>query len=287
LVYYEKQLIINPINILKIENKELRDTLLAPDEPAPFEILNEDGILPVLLVCDHASNRFPRSLGTMGLDYLNRVSHIALDIGANAVAEALADNLGATSVLCQYSRLIVDCNRELIDDSAFLEHSDGVDVPGNHNLQSSEKERRASEIYWPYHNAIKDQIIRLKKHGIDPVVISIHSFTPVINGSDREWDIGVLWDKDPLTAEIFLNKLIEAGYVVGDNKPYSGKDPEDFTIDFHAESAGLPHVGIEICQNLINDDDGVERVSDILKEIINAYTITSKPNNIETQRSLR
>mgnify|MGYP001595014056 CR=1 FL=1 len=280
-------MIINPIDILKIENKELTETLLAPDETDPFVILNADSIVPVLLVCDHASNRFPRSLGTMGLDYLNRVSHIALDIGANAVAETLADNLGATAVLCQYSRLIVDCNRELIDDSAFLECSAGVDVPGNNNLQESEKEIRASEIYWPYHNAIKDQIVRLKRLGIDPVVISIHSFTPVINGNDREWEIGVLWDKDPVTAEIFLTRLAKAGYLVGDNEPYSGKDPEDFTIDYHAESIGLPHVGIEISQNLINHDDGVKRVSNILKEIINAYTIPSKPNNIDTQRSLR
>jgi predicted N-formylglutamate amidohydrolase len=280
-------LIINPINILKIENKELTETLLTPDEPAPFKILNADALLPVLLVCDHASNRFPRSLGTMGLDYLNRVSHIALDIGAGAVANALAENLGVTSVLCQYSRLIVDCNRALIDASTFLEHSDGVDVPGNHNLQISEKERRASEIYWPYHNAIKGQIVRLKKNEIEPIVISIHSFTPVINGNDREWEVGVLWDKDPATAEIFLTRLAKAGYLVGDNKPYSGKDPEDFTIDYHAESIGLSHVGIEISQNLISHDDGVERVSDILKKIISTYTITSKPKNIETQRSLR
>ena len=280
-------MIINPINILKIENKELTETLLTPDEPAPFEILNADALLPVLLVCDHASNRFPRSLGTMGLDYLNRVSHIALDIGASAVAKALAENLGATAVICQYSRLIVDCNRELVDDSAFLECSDSVDVPGNHDLQESEKERRASEIYWPYHNAIKGQIVRLKKHGIDPVVISIHSFTPVINGNDREWEIGVLWDKDSVTAEIFITRLVESGYLVGDNKPYSGKDAEDFTIDFHAESDGLPHVGIEISQNLISHDDGVKSVSDILKEIISIYTITSKPKNIETLKSLR
>lgn len=272
---------------MKIENKLLNETLLATDEPTPFVILNKDAILPVLLVCDHASNRFPRSLGTMGLDYLDRVSHIALDIGANAVAEMLADNLGSTAVFCQYSRLIVDCNRKLIDDSAFVECSDGVEIPGNNDLQRNEKERRASEIYWPYHYAIKDQIIRLKKQGIDPLVISIHSFTPVINGKDREWEIGVLWDKDPLTADIFLTRLVEAGYVVGDNKPYSGRDPEDFTIDFHAESAGLPHVGIEISQNLINHDDGVERVSSTLKEIISTYTIPSRTKNIKTQKSLR
>ena len=265
-------MIINPINILKIENKDLRETLLSSDEPTPFKVLNPDAILPVLLVCDHASNRFPQSLGTMGLDYLDIASHIALDIGASAVAEALADNLGATAVLCQYSRLIVDCNRNLIDASAFLNYSDGVEIPGNQNLQNNEKEKRASEIYWPYHNTIKDQIVRLKKYGIDPVVISIHSFTPVINGEDRKWEIGVLWDKDPVTAEIFLTRLVEAGYFVGDNKPYSGKDPEDFTIDFHAESAGLPHVGIEISQDLINHSDGGKRISDILQEIISLVT---------------
>ena len=271
---------------MKIENKDLRETLLSSDEPTPFKVLNPDAILPVLLVCDHASNRFPQSLGTMGLDYLDRVSHIALDIGASAVAEALADNLGATAVLCQYSRLIVDCNRNLSDESAFLNYSDGVEIPGNRNLQNNEKEKRASEIYWPYHNTIKDQIVRLKKYGIDPVVISIHSFTPVMNGEDRKWEIGVLWDKDPVTAEIFLTRLSEAGYLVGDNKPYSGKDPEDFTIDYHAESAGLPHVGIEISQNLISNDDGVERVTSTLSEIISKHAIAKRPKNIQKQEFL-
>ena len=159
----------------------------------------------------------------------------------------LPDNLGVTAVLCQYSRLIVDCNRKLIDDSAFVECSDGVDDTWQSWPTTQVKRRGEHPKYTgPITMLLRDQIIRLKKQGIKPVVISIHSFTSVMNGNDREWEIGVLWDKDPLTAEIFLSKLVEAGYVVGNNKPYSGKDPEDFTIDFHAESAGLPHVGIEI-----------------------------------------
>ena len=114
------------------------------------------------------------------------------------------------------------------------------------------------------------------QHGIDPVVISIHSFTPVINGEDRKWEIGVLWDKDPVTAEIFLTRLVEAGYLVGDNEPYSGKAPEDFTIDYHAESTGLPHVGIEISQDLINHSDGGKLISDILQEIISLITTKNR-----------
>jgi len=272
---------------LKINNSEFKETLLAPDELAPYITLNPNSIVPILLVCDHASNRFPRSLGTMGLNYLERVSHIALDIGANMVAESIAKQLGSTAVLCQYSRLIVDCNRELSDNSAFLENSDGINIPGNQNLQNNEKEKRATEIYWPYHNEIKGQIARLNKYGINPIVISIHSFTPVMNGNDREWDMGILWDKDPETAQIFLTRLYTAGYLVGNNKPYSGKDPEDFTIDFHAESAGLPHVGIEISQNLINHDKGVERVATTLSKIISKNTIPLKPKNTQTQEFLR
>ena len=274
-----------PSKGLKI--KKLDETLLAPDEPAPFIILNPDAVVPVLLVCDHASHRFPRSLGTMGLDYLNRHSHVVHDIGAGTLVEMLANNLGVTAVLCQYSRLIVDCNRELVDHNAFLKFNDGVDIPANHNLRSDEKEKRASEIYWPYHNAIEGQIGRLKDQGINPVFISVHSFSPVINGEARKWEIGVLWDKDSTTAEFFLSNLGEAGYFVGDNKPYSGKDPEDFTIDHHAEPSGLPHVGIEIRQDLIHHSDGIKRISGILQKTINLVAMQDRPIDIETQKSFK
>ena len=287
MVYYEKQLIINPFNILKIEKKDCIEKLLSPNEPSPFVILNPDSVVPLLLVCDHASNRFPQSLGSMGLDYPDRVSHMTLDIGAGAIAEVLADKLGATAVLSQYSRLIVDCNRELSDNSVFLENSEGIDIPGNQNLSSSEKERRISEIYWPYHNAIEAQIYRLRDQGINPVIISIHSFTPFMNGKDREWEMGVLWDKDQTTAEFFLNKLTDAGFLVGDNEPYSGKAPEDFTIDYHAEPIGLAHVGIEIRQDLIDHDEGVERISNTLQEVISALTVSTRKIDIDKRRSLR
>jgi len=272
---------------LKIEKKDCIEKLLSPNEPSPFVILNPDSVVPLLLVCDHASNRFPQSLGSMGLDYLDRVSHMTLDIGAGAIAESLADKLGATALLCQYSRLVVDCNRELSDNSMFLENSEGTNIPGNQNLQINEKERRVSEIYWPYHNAIEAQICRLRDQYINPIVISIHSFTPVMNGEDREWEMGVLWDKDQITAEFFLNKLTDAGFFVGNNEPYSGKAPEDFTIDYHAEPIGLPHVGIEIRQDLINHDEGVERITDTLQEVISALTTSTRKIDIEKRKSSR
>ncbi len=260
------------------------DTILAADEPRPFVIRNPAATAPILLVCDHASRRFPASLGTMGLDPAARRCHLALDIGAGALTEQLADSLGVTAVLCQYSRLIVDCNRQLMDPGAFLEFSDGIVVPGNRNLHQADKDKRANEIYWPYHEAVTGQIERISALGISPVIISIHSFTPVLNGESRTWEMGVLWDQDRVTAEIFVHDLRAAGYLVGDNEPYSGKAPQDFTLDHHAESIGLPHVGIEIRQDLIHHQDGVDRISEIMHKVIETLPARIKPTEINSKQ---
>ena len=259
-------------------------TLLAADEPAPFVIRNPAATTPVLLVCDHASRRFPASLGTMGLDPAARRCHLALDIGAGSLTEQLATSLGATAVLCEYSRLVVDCNRQLMDPGAFLEFGDGIVVPGNRNLHQDDKDKRANEIYWPYHKAIAGQIERIGQQGAEPIVISIHSFTPVYNGESRTWEMGILWDQDRVTAEVFLRDLRAAGYLVGDNEPYSGKAPQDFTLDHHAEASNLPHVGIEIRQDLIHHQDGVERIAGIMHKVIETLPARIRPTEIASKQ---
>jgi predicted N-formylglutamate amidohydrolase len=80
--------------------------------------------------------------------------------------------------------------------------------------------------------------------------------------------MGVLWDTDTRLRDIFLDDFTAAGYFVGDNQPYSGKAPQDFTIDHHAEEIGLPHIGIEIRQDLIDDEDGVEIIANVMHKII-------------------
>jgi len=266
------------------DNNKTTQRLLADDEPAPFVIMNGKSTLPILLVCDHASRRFPAILGTMGLDPVARRCHLALDIGAGALTERLADTLSLTAVLCQYSRLVVDCNRQLMDASAFLEFSDGIVVPGNRNLHPEDKQGRADDIYWPYHNAIETQVERLGATGRPPIFVSVHSFTAVLNGEYRPWEMGVLWDTDRVTAEIFVHDLRESGFQVGDNEPYSGKAPHDFTIDHHAESIGLPHVGIEIRQDLIDDDQGVAEICEVLQRVIASLPARLNPTDISTRQ---
>ena len=231
-------------------------------------MLNPLAEKPILLVCDHASHRFPKSLGDMGLDPFARRCHLAVDIGAGPVTETLAKSLGVTAVVHNYSRLVVDCNRQLMDPSAFLEYGDGILVPGNRNLHQEDKDLRSSALYWPYHCAIDEQVQRLRKAGPSPAFISSHSFTPVLNGESRKWEMGILWDKDEQLRDIFLTDLRAAGYLVGDNEPYSGKAPQDFTIDHHAEEVGLPHIGIEIRQDLIDDEAGVAEIAEAMRQIV-------------------
>jgi len=249
-------------------NQSVRAPLLAADEPGPFRVLNPLAKHPILLVCDHASCRFPQSLGDMGLDPFARRCHLAVDIGAGPLTEHLAESLGVTAVLAQYSRLIVDCNRELMDAGAFLEFGDGVVIQGNRKLSKEAREQRADALYWPYHNAVAEQVQRLQRLGPPPAFIAVHSFTPVMNGQARPWQIGVLWDTDTRLRDIFLEDFRAAGFCVGDNEPYSGKAPHDFTIDHHAESKGLPHIGIEIRQDLLDNAAGVMTIASVMHGVI-------------------
>lgn len=266
------------------DNNNLPRRLLADDEPESFVIVNGESTLPILLVCDHASRRFPAALGSLGLDPVAQRCHLALDIGAGELTRQLARELSATAVLCEYSRLVVDCNRELLDPSAFLEFGDGIVVPGNRNLHADEKKMRADEIYWPYHRAVERQVQLLGAAGRPPIFVSVHSFTPVLNGESRSWHMGILSDADRVTAEIFLHDLREAGFDVGDNEPYSGEAPQDFTVDHHAESIGLSHAGIEVRQDLIDNEAGVDEICGILKRIIASLPARLSPTDISSKQ---
>jgi predicted N-formylglutamate amidohydrolase len=244
--------------------------LLAADEPAAFSVLDCPAPrYPVLLVCDHASARIPRSLQQLGLADEVLVQHIASDIGAADVVRALHEKLQVPAVLTNYSRLVIDCNRPVAHMHSISEISDEVVVPGNQKLSPAERALRFAEVFKPYHQAIAEQLAMLAEADAAPVVIAIHSFTPLFAGFKRPWHCGILWDKDPRLAVPMLAALraLQA-FEVGDNEPYSGRHPEDYTIDTHAEAVGLPHVAIELRQDLIAHAAGAEQWGGILAAVV-------------------
>jgi len=245
-----------------------QSALIGPGEPGPFRVLNPHGRARLLVVCDHASRRIPAALQDLGLDELALGRHIACDIGAGAVAELLSERLDAPAVLAGYSRLVVDCNRGLDDPTSILAVSDGEFIPGNQGLSRDDKAERARQFFYPYHQAIRRRLESFERRNIVPAFVAVHSFTPIFKQVRRPWQIGILWDKDPRIPVPLLDKLQARGIAVGDNEPYSGKAPADHTVDHHAEGGGLPHVSIEIRQDLIDHPEGITRWAGILGEVL-------------------
>jgi predicted N-formylglutamate amidohydrolase len=243
--------------------------LIGPGEPGPVSVLNEHGKASVLLVGDHVSNRIPKALDKLGLDDRVLDQHVACDIGAGKLLAHLSDHLDAPAVLAGYSRLVVDLNRGLGDPTVIPAASDNVVIPGNCDLSREQRALRIHCFYTPYRLTIDRMLRRFRERGIVPAFISIHSFTPQLaDGEQRPWHIGLMWDKDPRIPVPLLAALRahRHGINVGDNLPYSGKHAADYTIDHHAEAAGLPHVSIETRQDLVNTEAGAEYWATILHE---------------------
>ena len=243
--------------------------LIGSGEPGPVRILNENGSARLLLVGDHVSNRIPASLDRLGLENSVLQEHVAYDIGTRKLITHLSQHLDAPAVLAGYSRLVVDLNRGLTDPTVIPEVSDGIPIPGNRGLSREDRAQRIHCFYTPYRLAVDDMLYRMRERGIVPAFISIHSFTPQLaDRKHRPWQIGLMWDKDPRIPVPLLKRLRAhpQNIVVGDNEPYSGKHAADYTIDHHAEAAGLPHVSIETRQDLVDTEEGAEHWASILHD---------------------
>jgi predicted N-formylglutamate amidohydrolase len=136
-----------------------------------------------------------------------------------------------------------------------------------------ERRTRLGCFFDPYHEAIAAMLAGFRTREVVPMVISVHTFTPEMAGIARPWHVGVLWDKDESSARRLIGDLRAVeDIVVGDNEPYSGKHPSDFSIDHHAEPAGLPHVCIEVRQDTLESPAGMERwirlLSRLLRDLI-------------------
>jgi predicted N-formylglutamate amidohydrolase len=249
--------------------------LLSADEPAAFTLAQPAGCSVFVITCDHASRRIPRALGTLGIGPADLASHIAWDIGAAGVATRLAARLDAVAILQNYSRLAIDCNRPLDAVDSIARQSAGVRVPGNEDLGAADIEARRREIFLPYHDALSN--ILEQRAAAAPVLISIHSFTPVYGGISRPWHCAVLYNRDGRLAVALRDLLRSDGLLrVGENEPYAMQDASDYTVPVHGEARGLVHLELEIRQDLIAGADGQElwarRLSELLPRALEVVT---------------
>jgi predicted N-formylglutamate amidohydrolase len=244
-------------------------SLLAADEPQPVTVTNQDRSSPFVMVADHAGKYLPRRLQTLGLHEAEYERHIAWDIGAGAVSCLIGEALSAVVIRQNYSRLAIDCNRAPGSETSIVELSELTAVPGNIGLSKAQIDARVREIFQPYHARIASELDRRRQAGRPAVLIAVHSFTPVFKSVARPWHVGVLYNRDPRFANILIDLMrCEQGLVVGDNEPYGVSDASDYTIPVHGEQRALPHVLIEIRQDLIADKVGQHRWAGLFAQLL-------------------
>jgi len=239
---------------------------LHPDERPAAHVLNAQGASPIVLVCEHASRFIPAALGNLGLDEAAAQSHVAWDIGALDLATQLATSLDAPLVASRISRLVYDCNRPPEAPGAIPPQSERFAIPGNTDLSQAQKAARAETVYYPF-RALLGQM--LDQHPTPPVLVTIHSFTPVFHGEARSVELGILHDDDDRTARALLAAAqTQTPLHTALNQPYSASDGVTHTLRDQAGRRGLANVMIEIRNDLIDTPAGVTRIAGLLGPIL-------------------
>ena len=224
---------------------------MTTEQTAP-RILRPQGSGRFVFFCDHASNYVPRELNDLGLPAFELARHIAWDLGAAGVTEALSEIFDAPAILCGTSRLVIDCNRQLAAADLIPEISDGTQIPGNLHLSEDAKASRLERWFQPYHDAIESILREREARGVESIAVSIHSMTASLGGQARPWQIALSSHLDRTLTDPVLAALRRPGDVtVGDNQPYNLDPAVDYSIPFHALRRGLPHLQVDFRQDKI------------------------------------
>ena len=230
---------------------------------APFEILGTPQKGGFLIIGDHASNRVPVDID-LGINPASLNTHIAWDIGVADVARLITQDARFAAYLGGYSRLVVDLNRDTHDPVVIPGESDGLIIPGN-AINLTDKEARLDRFHRPYHDHLQHILYEHRP----TLILSLHSFTPTLESRPQEarpWNVGVLYNEQESPSKLAIPFLENAGYVVGDQLPYSGK-LLNATMNRHAEANNIPYIGIEMRQDISSDPDGQARYARTLAEM--------------------
>lgn len=198
----------------------------------------------IVITCEHGGNYIPREFRYLFTNHEKVLtSHRGWDMGALEVAKYMARHLGAPLSYQRVSRLLVESNRSLSNEELFSQYSKELEKPI--------KKYVLSKYYHPYRNAIEKNISRCIDEGQEVLHLSVHSFTPVLNGVERQVDLGLLCDESRWSEmefcqlwksqieQLLPNKLTMI------NVPYNGAD-DGFTTYLREKFPPEKYLGVEI-----------------------------------------
>lgn len=221
-------------------------------------MFNPNGTSPVVVVCEHASAFIPTKYHNLGLVGDALQSHAAWDPGALALARRLSVRLNAKLVTSGVSRLVYDCNRPPSAADAMPYQSEAITVPGNQNLTAAQRQERVESYYEPFRAALAETIAATTM----PVIVTIHSFTPIYHGKTRDVEIGILHDSDTRLADLMLDSAHDhTDQLVERNEPYGPEHGVTHTLKEHALVNGHLNVMLEVRNDLIQETDQQENMA--------------------------
>jgi len=218
----------------------------------------------LLIVADHASNYIPKKYKNLGLTKKDILTHKAYDLGVRDLAINLSNKLDSQLVLGEYSRLLIDCNRDINDPTLISVISDRKLILGNKRITKKERNYRINKMYKTYHEKINKKILEKQIN----MIISLHSFNPIFKGKKRSLKYGILSNQDRRLSDLLLNELRKGKNLVGDNEPYKGSLKGD-TLFKHALKRSIHHSLIEIRNDLLSNAKKIDQVSNLMYRVIN------------------
>ena len=216
-----------------------QSTLLGPDDPAPFSVFHREGRAELVMFCDHAGRAFPQVPRHPRPGPGRAGPHIAWDIGIAGDSRGGWRVLDAPLLLTAYSRLVIDCNRQLDDPTSIPQESDGMPVPGNRGLTPPDRRPGRTRLSSPITTAVA-QIDGGVARSAAPVV----RLAALLHAGDERLRAALACRRPVeramrrMPVPLMRRLAEEPDLMVGDNEPYSGRDEHGYSIKAHAERIG-------------------------------------------------
>lgn len=220
----------------------------------------------VVISCEHAVDLVPAPYAALfkGYDHL-LATHRGIDFGALAIAKHVHQVCQSDFIAAKATRLLIDCNRSLHHPQCFSEVTQHLDAPL--------KQQIISQYYLPFRQQVLADIMKHISDGLTVWHLSIHSFTPVMDGRTRNADIGLLYDPRRSAEKEFAAqwkqaiKQLHPQYKVRLNYPYRGTS-DGLTSFLRKQFLNNQYIGIEVETNqaLTKDVQMMHTIKHILSE---------------------
>lgn len=220
--------------------------------------------IALLVSCEHAVNTVP----SMYIHLFKEQEHVlqthrGLDLGAFEIANHLNQVFACGYTQATVSRLLIDCNRSLAHSHCFSEFTQGLPI--------EKKQYLIDHYYLPFRQHTENLIKAQVENGSQVLHLSIHSFTPELNGVVRNAGIGLLYDHarhgEQEVARIWRSLLLQQtpAYKVRMNYPYHGNS-DGFTTALRKRYTEHDYLGFEVESNqaLLVDKDSRDEVANVL-----------------------